>query len=111
MRNKTLLNMSLISVLALFSVGASAQHEEHHPESQATQPRAQTPTQPQPGTTGPGMMGGDDGDDEHDDGTESANVRQYEQNDGKHGCDAARKNFRENEVHDGSAERDARTDA
>src|SRR5579863_249919 len=58
MRRNMLLPVLLIGGLAMFSVGAAAQHEEHHPESQATQPQAQTPTQPQPGTPGTGMMGG-----------------------------------------------------
>ena len=48
MRSKVLLTISLIGAVAVFSVGASAQHEEHHPESQATQPQAQTPTRPSP---------------------------------------------------------------
>ena len=110
MKSNTLLTIGLIGIGSLFGVGAAAQHEEHHPDSQATQPSSQTPTQP--GTAGPGMMGGrNDGHDEHDDGTESANVRQHEQDDGEHGRDAERKRPRENEVDDGAAERDARTGA
>jgi hypothetical protein len=51
----------LAAGLTVFATGAAAQHEEHHPEeqatqSQATQPKTQNPAQP--GTMGPGMMGG-----------------------------------------------------
>lgn len=62
MRNKIMMKMGMLAaVLAVFTIGAVAQHEEHHPEEQATQPQAtqpknQNPTQP--GTMGPGMMGG-----------------------------------------------------
>jgi len=56
MKSNMLLTVALIGALSLFSVGAAAQHEEHHPDSQPTQPQAQTPTQP--GTAEPGMMGG-----------------------------------------------------
>jgi hypothetical protein len=56
MKSNALLTIALIGVVSLFGVGAAAQHEEHHPDSQATQPNSQTPTQP--GTAGSGMMGG-----------------------------------------------------
>jgi len=53
----TILKMGmLIGVLVLFAAGAVAQHEEHYPDSHATQPQAQTPTQS--GTAGSGMMSG-----------------------------------------------------
>lgn len=53
----TILKMGmLVGILAVFAAGAVAQHEEHHPDSQATQPQAQTATQP--GAAGSGMMGG-----------------------------------------------------
>jgi hypothetical protein len=58
MRYKILEMGMLAGVLAVFAVGAVAQREEHHPDSQATQPQAQTPTEPQPGMMGGGMTGG-----------------------------------------------------
>lgn len=58
----TILKMGMVALmLAAFTGGAVAQHEEHHPEGQATQPQATQPkteNSMQPGTAGPGMMGG-----------------------------------------------------
>jgi hypothetical protein len=54
MRHRICTAMLLVGALSLVSVGVGAQREGH-PESEATQPKDQTPTQP--GTAGPGMMG------------------------------------------------------
>jgi hypothetical protein len=58
MRNKVMKVGMLAVVLGAFAVGAVAQHEEHHPQGQASQPQSQTaPSQPgAPGMSG-GMMG------------------------------------------------------
>ena len=55
MRTKMMKMGMLAAVLGLFAVGAVAQHEEHHPQGQASQPQAKT-TPSQPGA--PGMMSG-----------------------------------------------------
>ena len=44
----------LVAVLAVSGAGAFAQHEEHHPDSQAIQPQAPNT----PGMSGSGMMSG-----------------------------------------------------
>ena len=51
MRHKILKMGMLVGVLAVFAAGAIAQHEVHHPDSQATQT--------QPGMMGSGRMGGE----------------------------------------------------
>jgi hypothetical protein len=54
MRNKVMKVGMLAAVLGAFAVGAVAQHEEHHPQGQGSQPQSQTaPSQP----GAPGMMG------------------------------------------------------
>ncbi len=59
MRNKVMKVGMLAAVLGAFAVGAVAQHEEHHPQGQASQPQSQTaPSQPgAPGIMSGGMMG------------------------------------------------------
>ena len=54
MRHKVYAVTLLIGVMTLFAGAAVAQHEEHHPQSQAPQGQTQ-PTQPSPAQ--PGMMG------------------------------------------------------
>ena len=51
MKSNALLTIALIGVVSLFGVGAVAQHEEHHSDSQATQPQARL--QPSPERRGP----------------------------------------------------------
>jgi ElaB/YqjD/DUF883 family membrane-anchored ribosome-binding protein len=46
----------LAAVLGAFTVGAAAQHEEHHPQSQTNQPLAQNVPTPAPSQSG--MMNG-----------------------------------------------------
>ena len=63
MKHLILTSAVLAAMLASFSVGTLAQHEEHHPQDQATQPQTQgapapTPAGPSaPATMGSGMMG------------------------------------------------------
>jgi hypothetical protein len=55
MRNKVMKIGMLAAVVAFFAVGAVAQHEEHHPQGQASKPQTTAP----PSQTGaPGMMSG-----------------------------------------------------